>query len=106
MFASGHYDWCLFVGHLALEKILKALWVKNNSGEMPPRTHNLVRLAELAGYALSQRDAEFLAFVNQFNVETRYPDYKRAFHTIATPSFAEENLNKVKDFFECVERLL
>ncbi len=29
-FNAGHYDWALFIGHLSLEKILKALWVKNN----------------------------------------------------------------------------
>jgi HEPN domain-containing protein len=27
IYNSGRYDWCLFAGHLALEKILKALFV-------------------------------------------------------------------------------
>ncbi len=29
LFQSGKYDWCLFIAHLVLEKILKAVYVKN-----------------------------------------------------------------------------
>ncbi|MCI0618481.1 HEPN domain-containing protein, partial [bacterium] len=46
--ASGRYDWSLFVGHLALEKLLKAVFVDRNDNTMPPKIHNLVRLAELS----------------------------------------------------------
>ncbi|HET97898.1 MAG TPA: HEPN domain-containing protein [Desulfurivibrio alkaliphilus] len=28
LFGSGHYTWALFVGHLALEKALKGLYVQ------------------------------------------------------------------------------
>jgi HEPN domain-containing protein len=28
MFKSGHYVWALFLGHLVLEKLLKAVYVK------------------------------------------------------------------------------
>ena len=48
MFESQKYDWCLFVGHLVLEKILKAIFVDKNDSNMPPKIHNLVRLAELS----------------------------------------------------------
>lgn len=47
MFDSAKYDWCLFVGHLVLEKTLKAIFVKRNDNKMPPKVHNLVRLCEL-----------------------------------------------------------
>ncbi|HEX9972827.1 MAG TPA: HEPN domain-containing protein [bacterium] len=30
MLESGRYDWCLFVGHLALEKMIKAIFVNRN----------------------------------------------------------------------------
>ena len=42
LFASGKYDWCLFIGHLVLEKILKALFVQDNNNQLPPKTHNLI----------------------------------------------------------------
>ena len=53
-FNSGNYDWALFIGHLSLEKILKALWVKNNQSDIPPRTHNLKKIKELYKCILSQ----------------------------------------------------
>ena len=39
LFSAGKYDWCLFLGHLVLEKVLKALYVKDNENRMPPKTH-------------------------------------------------------------------
>jgi len=54
MFESGKYDWCLFVGHLALEKLLKALFVDQHENDMPPKIHNLVRLAELSSIGLNE----------------------------------------------------
>ena len=46
LFDTGHYDWCLFVGHLVLEKILKAHWVKHNRNVIHPKIHNLLILAK------------------------------------------------------------
>ncbi len=28
IFESGKYDWSLFISHLAIEKILKGLWLR------------------------------------------------------------------------------
>ncbi|MGA2090806.1 MAG: HEPN domain-containing protein [Endomicrobiales bacterium] len=33
---SGKYDWSLFLGHLVIEKSLKAYWVRDNKGDAPP----------------------------------------------------------------------
>ena len=46
LFQNEKYDWCLFLGHLVLEKALKALYVKTNENKLPPKTHNLLKLAE------------------------------------------------------------
>ena len=43
MFISKRYSWSMFVGHLMVEKLLKALFVKIN-GNFPPFIHNLLRL--------------------------------------------------------------
>ena len=74
MLDSKHFDWSLFVGHLALEKILKAHWVKNNAADIPPKIHHLVRLANEAKLSLTDEQSEFLADVNGFNTEARYPE--------------------------------
>ena len=48
LFENKKYDWCLFIGHLVLEKVLKAHYVKNYN-KLPPKIHNLVRLTEISG---------------------------------------------------------
>lgn len=35
LFANGHYVWALFTGHLVLEKLLKACYVKMIDIRMP-----------------------------------------------------------------------
>ena len=47
LLSSGKIRQALFFGHLALEKALKGL-VTRTTGDIPPRTHDLLRLAELA----------------------------------------------------------
>ncbi len=63
----------LFFLHLTLEKILKA-HVCRSSGDIAPRLHNLTRLAELSGITFPQDYADFLAEMNPFNIEGRYPE--------------------------------
>lgn len=99
---AERYDWALFVGHLALEKILKALWVKNNESDVPPRTHNLLKIAEGADLELNEKDKLFLNRVNSFNLETRYPEYKKEFYLECTREFAEKNIKDIRDFHKCI----
>jgi len=52
LFEKKDYSYSLFFGHLAVEKIIKAIYVKKRN-EHAPQIHNLVRLAEQAGIAFS-----------------------------------------------------
>ena len=70
---SGKIRHGLFFLHLTLEKILKA-HVCRNSRDIAPRLHNLARLSELSGIAFKQEDSDFLAEMNPFNIEGRYPE--------------------------------
>lgn len=63
----------LFFAHLALEKILKA-HVCKKIGDLSPRTHNLLKLAELVKLELSSQQTSALAIINSFNLEGRYPE--------------------------------
>ncbi len=68
----GHLRHGLFFAHLSLEKALKGLVCKR-TGDLPPRIHNLVRLAELAGATMPPGILDCLAEMNQFNQAGRYP---------------------------------
>jgi HEPN domain-containing protein len=97
MFDTGRYSWSLFVGHLMIEKLLKALFVKKNN-DFPPFIHNLLRLAEKCDMDLSEEQRLFFATVTAFNINTRYDDYKMSFQRTCTPEFSLNWTEKLKTY--------
>ena len=75
LFKDGRYTHSLFFGHLYLEKICKALWVRNNNGNTPPFIHNLLKLLPTEGAGLSDEDMLFLDDLNRYQLSGRYPEY-------------------------------
>jgi len=105
IFDSGkNYHHCLFFCHLILEKALKANVVKA-TGKIPPRSHNLVLLAEKAKLSLGKKQKDFLFLMNTFNIEARYPDMRYQVYKRATRSLAKKLLTKTKEQFEWMEKL-
>ena len=100
LFQSKKYDWCLFLAHLVLEKSLKAMYAAANENTVPPRIHNLVRLAELSSLGVSEEQRIFLDEVNDFNLEVRYPDYRQEFYKRCTREYAEPYFDRIKEFYE------
>ncbi|GAI24688.1 unnamed protein product [marine sediment metagenome] len=106
LFVAGKFDWCLFLGHLVLEKALKAFYVKDNENRLPPKTHNLLKLAEKTTIPLNSEVKLFLDEVNDFNLEVRYPEYKQEFYKTCTKEFAEEYFKKIKEHHKWMKSLL
>ena len=73
---KGHLRHCLFFAHLAIEKMLKA-HVTRQTKDVPPRIHNLVRLAEIAKLKLDSEQEEFLREFGIYQLEGRYPDFEQ-----------------------------
>ncbi|MDD5090503.1 MAG: HEPN domain-containing protein [Candidatus Wallbacteria bacterium] len=96
LFEKRDYAWCLFIGHLVLEKTLKAIYIEA-IGENPPRSHDLVKLSQTARLNPDPDLIVFLDRVTQFNIEARYPDVKKDFQKICTKEFAEANFTKIKE---------
>ena len=96
MFKSGEYMWALFIGHLVIEKLLKAYYVKTTGGDVP-RTHDLLRLAVAAGMKIDETMKDNLQYITLFNIETRYEEYKREFHKKCNRRFARESIAKIKE---------
>ncbi|MCE7064401.1 HEPN domain-containing protein [Dyadobacter sp. CY326] len=96
MLDSKRYAWSLFVGHLMIEKLLKALFVKVNN-EFPPFTHNLLRLAEKSGVELNEEKKLFLVSVTAFNINGRYDDYKMSFQKTCTLEFTTKWIEHLKE---------
>ena len=96
LFQNSRYDWCLFIGHLVIEKSLKAFYIRD-ANEAPPRIHNLLRLAEPTTLRLSDEQKQLLMDITRFNIETRYPDYKQSFQKLCTKEFTEDYFMKIKE---------
>lgn len=106
LFDTEKYDWALYLGHIVLEKTMKAIYVQNNDNKIPPKIHNLVRLAEVALVNINEKEKTILDMINDFNLEVRYPEYKNEFYKICTKEFAEEKINQIKEFYQWLKYLI
>lgn len=100
LFRSKDYVWALFIGHLVIEKLLKALVVKNNE-ELVPKIHDLNKLAKLSSLELSEDRKNILDIITSFNIEARYPDYKKEFYKKSDFEFTSKHIkhiNKVRSW--------
>jgi len=96
LYRTHNNSWALFVGHLVIEKLLKALYVKSN-GEFPPMIHDLRRLCEKSNVTLDMNQQILLDSISRFNINARYDDYKQSFNSLCTDSFTAEWIEKIKD---------
>jgi HEPN domain-containing protein len=104
LFSSEHFDYCLFIAHLSLEKLLKAFWVIANPENIPPKTHNLIYLAKQTNLDLNDKQLAFLQLINTFNINTRYPDYSFKIHKKCNRAFTENYFNKIKEFSQWLKK--
>ena len=99
--------YCLFFGQMLIEKLLKALYAKNNKGApYAPKTHDLLYLAEKLNLELTEEQEVTLNEITTFNLSTRYDDYKRAFYNKCTDEYTEEQINKIKEVKSWLEIML
>ena len=106
MYKSKDYLPGLFFAHLHLEKICKALWVKNNESNTPPKIHNLVRILNEASIPYSTEQLDFMIFMNNFQLEGRYPDYLQKMYKTYKAKNTGEILNQVKIFSKWLQQQL
>jgi len=95
LFDSKSFGWSLFLGHISIEKLLKAYYVKKHN-KHAAFTHNLYRLAELNELELTNEYADWLDKITSFNLNARYDDYKREFYSLCTIEFTKEWIEKIK----------
>jgi len=105
MYKTKHYDWALFIGHLAIEKLLKALYLKTIS-EHPPLIHDLRRLAERMNLSLTEDRKIQLDTISRFNIRVRYDDYKQSFYKLCTIEFTDEWISQINECRLWIKRML
>jgi HEPN domain-containing protein len=78
MYKTGRYIYVVFMCHLAMEKMLKALLANRHTELLPPKIHNLINLAHRAEIAPPEDLKEFLQRIDNVSIATRYPEDLRA----------------------------
>ncbi len=105
LYHSKSYGWSLFLGHISIEKLLKAVYVDKYK-KHSPFLHNLYRLAELSGIELTDEQSDWLDKITSFNLNARYDDFKREFYLLCTEEFAEEWIEKIKILRSWIKQML
>jgi HEPN domain-containing protein len=89
------YNWALFLGHLVIEKLLKAHYVKKLE-KHPLFIHDLLRLSQKIELKLTEEQEEWLDEISTFNLNTRYDNYKQEFRTRCTLEYTTFWINKIE----------
>ncbi len=104
LFKAKSYNWALFVGHISVEKLLKALFVKLHRSHAPT-IHNLYRLAELCKLELVDEYSDWLDMITSFNINARYDDYKQEFYHLCTHDYAALWIDRIKELRQWIKKM-
>lgn len=105
LYQTRNNAWALFVGHLVIEKLLKALFLKRING-FPPLIHDLRRICEKAGIEPDQHQRIHLDSISRFNIRARYDDYKQSFYNLCTDSFTKDWVENIKELRQWIKGML
>ena len=97
-YEAKQYTWALFIGHLVLEKLLKAMYARTHQeNPYPPKIHNLNILAEKCKIKLDDNQTKIFFTCNSFNISARYEDYKDEFYKRCTNEYTSEQIKNIKE---------
>lgn len=102
LYDSRDYNWSLFIGHLVIEKLLKAAVVRQTKSHAP-FMHDLRRLAKLTSLEFSEEHFRWLDVITTFNLNARYDSYKKDFYQKCTPEFTSVWFNRISVLREWIK---
>jgi HEPN domain-containing protein len=74
MYKAGRYLYVVFMCHLAIEKMLKALLAHKYPENVLPKIHSLINLSQRGEIALPENLKDFFQRLDNVSVVTRYPE--------------------------------
>ena len=102
MLNSCRYIYVIFMCHLSIEKMLKAI-VAETIRKTPPKTHNLIYLLKVGKIKLPDDLFEFVTKINNVSIITRYPEDFSKLLEAYPREVARGYLNKTKEVIKCLE---
>ncbi|MEO5650519.1 MAG: HEPN domain-containing protein [Ginsengibacter sp.] len=104
LYEKKDYVFCLFCVHLSIEKLTKALWVKENkNNNYPPRIHEIKYLLADTSFTPDPVQSLFIDNLQRYQIEGRYPDYKKLIYSYTTSGYTDELLNHAKKLKKCLQ---
>ncbi|MCX6146522.1 MAG: HEPN domain-containing protein [Candidatus Kapabacteria bacterium] len=107
MLVSKRFLYVGFMCQQAVEKILKALYVKTKL-DVPPKTHNLNALIQKIGIEneVSKEHFQIIDKLDPLNIEARYPTYKEELFKILTYDYCIAIIKETKELIEWIKMKL
>lgn len=105
MFATKRYIYSVFMCHLSVEKLLKAIYAKELK-EDPPKIHDLIYLVKKVQLELPHKHQECIKNLNELSVPTRYPEELEKLLEQYTKERTENLLNQTKELFQWLKERL
>lgn len=102
---SGRYVYTVIMCQQSIEKLLKALYLKEHKIEAP-KSHNLLYLLEEIDIEVPEDDRTFLAEISSFYISGRYPNYKKKVSAMLNRKKAKEYLKKSREFLKWLKEIL
>ncbi|MDR0858218.1 MAG: HEPN domain-containing protein [Oscillospiraceae bacterium] len=106
LFDSGNYDWCLYLCHLILEKLIKAVHSQKFPAVPVLKIHDLTRLCLKAEIPIDDRQEDLLEKFTGFQLAARYPEEKRDFYQVCTREFTLSALDEFEEIKEWLTSIL
>ncbi len=103
MYKGSRYVYTVFMCHLAVEKALKALFTER-AGIVPPRIHNLIKLAKITRANLNENQIEFISTLNMAGIGTRYPELLDEAIKKYPQNITLDYLNKTREVIQCLKK--
>lgn len=100
---NNKYIYVVFMCHLALEKVFKAI-LSEKFKELPPYTHNLNKLLNIGHIALPDEYQSFINKINLQSVPTRYPEDFVKLSKEFNKRIAEDHLRQTKELIKWLKR--
>lgn len=101
LFETKDYHWSLFIGHIVLEKLIKASVVRTKKSHAP-FTHDLTKLASLSDLHFSEEQLDWLDTITTFNLNARYDSYKQAFYKKCTREYTKAWIDKITNLYSWI----
>lgn len=105
LYNSNDFHWSLFMGHLVIERLLKAGVVKITKTHTP-FTHDLRRLAKFSKFEFDYDHNRWLDTITTFNLNARYDDHKEAFYKKCTLEYTDKWVSNIKILREWIKMKL